>query len=540
MDGSLPFQTDDKCNFSPKVVQRITYIHGANSKKVIACYLDIEEAGPTELFEVALDQLETFHWETVSEQCCFDYHISPATLRRYIANLVRRQLPNTPLKKIYQVDHVGTHIIAGKPIFCAGKEIIRPSDSSEDSPEIVSLVEGKQLEVDPSMTEDEAIVKVFDLISVNPTVISPILLQTLCYLMRQAYEDVGKPPCICLFLYGPSGTFKTTIASFLTQLYNRKEGIKSPSRLNASSSAAAMMLRDAWDEVVVLDDLCPDPSNDIRKQQEETLIEVTRYIGDGTLPARLKGNKMWNSCIHCGVLFTGEYLIGTGSDAARILPVEIQRTDGIQLKYFQDHPLILSTFYYNFIRWYLTNYSEIVTYLKKWLDHYSNTEFSVHNRLKETHFFLLTTHAILISYCVEKGVLEKADALKLNDDFLVLLNSMIDSQNQRVKHDASGTASVEEPVDYSSRLRAYYQQEAFNIASRVADFQETVHDGVLHHHKLYLRRESLASLFSEELDCAIEQWTQNNLLEVGKTSKTKQISKLRGKRFYVFPLAKLK
>ena len=58
----------------------------------------------------------------------------------------------------------------------------------------------------------------------------------------------------------------------------------------------------------------------------------------------------------CGVLFTGEYLIGTGSDAARLFPVEMQQPDGVKLKYFQDRPLVISTFYYFYISWFVSHY----------------------------------------------------------------------------------------------------------------------------------------------------------------------------------------
>lgn len=94
-------------------------------------------------------------------------------------------------------------------------------------------------------------------------------------------------------------------------------------------------------------------------------MEVVRYIADGTIPARMKGNKLLEGSPRCGVVFTGEYIVGRGSDAARILPVEMLRPDSEKLKYFQDHPLIISTFYYFFIRWLVENYSEMDSFLSR-------------------------------------------------------------------------------------------------------------------------------------------------------------------------------
>ena len=231
--------------------------------------------------------------------------------------------------------------------------------------------------------------------------------------MRQAYVDAGKEPRVCLFLYGRTGTQKTTIASFLTQIYNRSSGIISPQRLNASIPAAVKIILDACDEVIVLDDLFPADHHSVRSQQEETLIEVTRYIGDGTVPARIKGKEVTKKTPRCGVLFTGEYLIGTGSDAARLFPVEMQQPDGTKLQYFQDRPLVISTFYYFYISWFISHYDEITRFLKEWLDYYRTFDLGVHSRLQETHFFLNTAFILLLTYCQERHVLSKEDATRL-------------------------------------------------------------------------------------------------------------------------------
>ena len=86
-------------------------------------------------------------------------------------------------------------------------------------------------------------------------------------LLRQAYEDAGSRPSFCIFLHGRTGTQKTTLASFLTQIYNRADGIAEPTRLNTSHASAVEMLIDLTDQVKVFDDLFPAASDSIRKKQ---------------------------------------------------------------------------------------------------------------------------------------------------------------------------------------------------------------------------------------------------------------------------------
>ena len=55
--------------------------------------------------------------------------------------------------------------------------------------------------------------------------------------------------------------------------------------------AAINVISETADDIVALDDLCPLESGQIHRQQEELLIHIAWCIGDGTVPARMKGNK---------------------------------------------------------------------------------------------------------------------------------------------------------------------------------------------------------------------------------------------------------
>jgi len=473
-------------------------------------------------------------WWEKETHCRLNPEVPESKIRRYLENAVKEAMEGAPMRKIYQLSRTGLFMIKEEAIFCTGLEVVRLSTSTISDEEVEVLRLKQHLEIDSKLSEAEAVSKMFDFISLSPNAGRVILAHKLIYLMYQAYVEAGKKPNVCVFLYGKTGTNKTTFSAFLTQMYNRSSGIASPCRLNASIAAAVEKITEVSDDTVVLDDLFPAESNSIRRQQEETFLEVTRYIADGTIPARMKGKNILEGSPRCGVVFTGEYIVGRGSDAARLLPVEMQRPDSDKLKYFQDHPLIISTFYYYFIRWLVENYGEIVALLKAWLCEYQKKDSGVHRRLQETDFFFNTAYALLIQYCCDKIFLTKGDAIRLFNSFRELLTALVQQQDERVFQE---TSRKEESKNYWECIRALYKNRQLSVADSAKCFDKDLNDGVIHNNILYLRREKLSEYFPEaDISDIADELASQGVLEVGKNSRTKQISVLRGMRFYAIPL----
>ena len=128
----------------------------------------------------------------------------------------------------------------------------------------------------------------------------------------------------------------------------------------------------------------------------------------------------------------------------------MQQPDGTKLQYFQDRPLVISTFYYFYISWFISHYDEITRFLKEWLDYYRTIDLGVHSRLQETHFFLNTAFILLLTYCQEQHVLSKEDATRLEKAFSKLLLTLVRQQDQRVKQN---TQKGEDHAEYIGRIR---------------------------------------------------------------------------------------
>ena len=164
-----------------------------------------------------------------------------------------------------------------------------------------------------------------------------ILSHSLMYVMHRAFIDAGVIPCCCLFIVGAPSKLKTPYAAFQTQLYNRDDGIKSPKGLKGTLAGVEALLFQQDDCVVVLDDLFPTENKETKDKLEKNLLGIARIIGNNSGRVKMKGNKVENKEPTCGVLFTGEYNIGSGSDAVRLLSINIETPiDSAKFKELND------------------------------------------------------------------------------------------------------------------------------------------------------------------------------------------------------------
>lgn len=532
----LSIEGSPLANFIPRI-NEITYIRNCVGDKVdtqITGHLDFGESSPGPSFTMPIEEISNFDWRNLDDRCRY-YPKAPLNkIKRYLEDAVHTSMENAPRQTTYKLDRLGVHIIEGKVMFCTGQGVILPPDSTMSHSSFQLSSSEQRLMIDKELSEADAISEMLDFLSLSANPARVLLTHKLVYLMRQAYIDAGIEPRICIYLYGQSGTQKTTYSNLLTQMYNCDEGIKSPVRLNASIPSAIKILLQTSDDVVVLDDLYPADFKQVRNQQEETLIEITRYIGDGIMPARMRGNKLSTNRPKCGVVFTGEYIIGSGSDAARLLPVEMMKPDGEKLKHFQDFPLIIPTFYYYYISWFISHYKEIIECLKSFLDCYRKDNSPIHDRLRDTHFFLNTAYVLLLQYCYEQNLLSEQDVHRLHQSFLDLLSMLVQEQNERTQTNITKD-TVSKSSDYLALIRSLYRNGDFLIADSKASFRKELHDGVRHKDCLCLRGEKLESYLNAKASDIADELVQQGVLEVGKGSRSKQISGLNGLRFYFIP-----
>lgn len=521
------------CNFTLKVagVDAVRFDGvGERIHRVRVCFnFGKENTEGRKIHDIPLGEIDRTCWRDLDIRCCYNPEIPKMKVERYLSASIREQLRKAPKRQVEYLTNVGMYKIDGQPIFCTGKAFIQGQAKKTDHVIEIASLEGN-LDVNDNLTEYDAAKEIFDFIILSPEAGQILLAYKLGCFMRMAYEETGKMPKGCIYLYGKTGIQKTTFSSFLTQTYNRSKGIKSPPRLNASVAAAVQKTGD----VAILDDLFPAESVRVRSQMEETFIEIVRYIADGSLPAKMQGKKLSQESPKCGVILTGEYIIGKGSDAARILPVEMVKPDVRKLQYFQENPVNISSFYFYYISWFIEHYDETCGILKEMWLIYENTDLGVHDRLREMHFFLSTAYFLFLQYCFEKEFLSQSDANRLYQSFNKLLTILVKQQDERVQ---MGAPEQFEDTDYWKIIRELYKSKKFRIADNVDTFDKKQHDSVIFRNCLYFRGECLERFFPNmnPAEIAVEL-ERKGVLQVGKDAKTKQISRLNGLRFYVIPL----
>ena len=206
------------CNFCPKVLATIKVHTDTESDPILAVKLCLtfDDNKKSEAFIESIAKLDEVEWLEKDVRCRFHPEFPKNKAQRYLADFVRAALPNVPTADSYSISRLGTHIINGNVFFCTGGELICSPAGQKNVTDIQLEIMPYHLDIDTSLFEEEAAVGILDYISLYPNAGRIELAQTLLYLQRQAYEKVWKSPCVIVFVYGKTGTKKTTTVAFIS------------------------------------------------------------------------------------------------------------------------------------------------------------------------------------------------------------------------------------------------------------------------------------------------------------------------------------
>ena len=506
-----------------------------------------------------LSKLDKINWVDKDIRCIIHPDITPATAQRYIANHVREKLPRTSQKQ-YRLKDVGMHFVEKEPVYYAGSEVIRPPHKEgSDRPVIEPGSVRYSLDFNPNLTEEEAVADMFELMSLFPDFSRPVMAYNLAYFMRELYAHAWEPPRFCIYTYGLSDSRKTTLSELLCRLYNRSKGRQSLPRLDTSIAQSVRIIYSASNCVHVFDDLCPSDSNDVVRYQEKTFSQIVRIIGDGIEPGRvdIKGLDEEKPPPSAGVILTGEkYSIRTPSTAARMLPIEVappsDETLGRLVEFQKVKRLSVSTFYRNFIQWIIANYTWAQDFLSKWWDAYSNFSFAaqygveLHGRLKETHYYMNTSYIMFLEYCSEKGFISEGETEKLRQSFLELITKLV--LDQQAWYDQCNINKLDIQIDYLTYFRKLHMDKTLSLAPSVKEFDEEIHDGIIHLGCLCIHGERFREIIeaaNANPDEVLDDLQAQGALRFQSGKKRKKtiqvyIKENKKKRFYAIKLTHLK
>jgi hypothetical protein len=528
-------------NFWPNVEGLVEQCNGNTKSKFANLNITLTDVEDCISETVPIKDLDKLDWKNDVDYRCFINPDVPKA-KEHIASLIHLNCYGKEPTKTTVIDRLGTHVIAGVACFNAGSMLIWP-DGLEDKPDVKwSPIPNTRLAIDSDCSECEADYGMTRIVDLSHEVGRIDLAFNILNVTREAFTCAGITPRVSLFKYGFTGVKKTTSSAFVSQIYNRDKPLESPTRLNASVPAAVKLLYEKADCAVILDDLFASQASDIRRQQEKTLLEITRVIGDGIEPARMRGEKVAKAPPRCGAFFTGEMLIGSGSDAARLVPVKMTvPIDNEKLTACQQEPLILSTFYYFFIKWYITEFYKLVKLIEEWKTVYRRTKTGIHDRLQEAQFCLEAAYRLYLTYRIDRGFITKDTGKEEYNIYYQQLRAIIKEQNLRTNQ----SRGVNLDINYLALIRSMYQDKQLKLVSGVNDFEVKEHDGIIYKGYLYLRRDKLMKKIhlyeaSADFDDVLKNLKDQKALKLGgKGCNSRKITGKCRLRFYTIPLAKL-
>ncbi len=530
------------CNFIPQVLS-VVQICDSDSKVIeeaVKLSLVFEDDARKEI-TLALSELEHIDWPKRDSRCIINTNYR--NVRIYIANVVRAGLYNAPTETMYRLERTGIHRIGEKVIFVAGDRVITGSSATEMDSNFELEQLSFRLDIDSELTPREAFNGMRELISLSPETGRVLVAHVISGITRRAFKEAGLSPCTALVIVGKSGMLKSHYIPHLVQLYNRADRIGAATRFNSTKRFIEDVLCEYSECTAVIDDLHTAESGGIKRKNEDTAEEIIRRIGDDTGRGHMEGSAQVQKRFMGNVVFIGEYAIGMASTIPRELVVNItKRPNGEVLDKYQRHqPLLVSTFYFFFIQWYVDHFDEIRNEIDKRLTELRKTGVNsrIHGRLYDTKFYLLTAYMFFLEFCKESEFISDRDIVYEYRDFSSQLDVLISEQQARFRSN-----SMAERVDYLDLIRNLYRQERFCVAKNKKNFNPDKHEGLICYECLCLRGKSLERKIkninsSLRLDDCIKELLAKNVLKLVENKNTVQVNGTGGKRFYAIKLDKL-
>lgn len=528
--------------FVPSVVGVVKVVNSTNvEREEVRVRLCFKDGSSTET-NVPLSDLDRVNWFEIDHRCIVNPEYRQA--RKFIANAIRAGISNAPVETRYILDRTGIHHFNDNLIFAAGDRVISRSSAPEATPNFELGQLPFHLDIDKSISPSEAINGMLELMSLSQEIGPVLVAHVISGIIRAAFKEAGLTPCAILVIVGKSGMLKSHYVPHLVQLYNRADGIGPVTRFNSTKRFIEEALYEYSECTAVIDDLHTAESGSIKRRNEETAEEIIRRIADDTGRGRMDGKSQVQQHFRGNAVFIGEYTIGKASTIPRALIANITKPpNGATLdKYQRSQPLLVSTFYYYFIQWYVDHFDEIrdgidaeLTKLRE-----ASALSTTHGRLRDTQFYLQTSYKLFCEFCKDSGYCSEKDARDTYNAFSVQINELVQAQQARFKE------SVEaKQIDYLALIRNLYKHDSFRIAKTPKGFDPDKHDGLIYYDCLCLRGKSLEREIRRiephsSLNECVSALLNKGALKLVGSKNTVQVNGTGGKRFYAIKLSKLK
>lgn len=251
--------------------------------------------------------------------------------------------------------------------------------------------------------------------------ISTMIMFSLLGVLYRPFKEAGYSPKFLLFLYGKTGSMKTTIAKILFSQLGDDKVRDNPRRIDSDTivSFERAVIESGYDTVTLIDDYNPAKSRKKKEEMVNKLESIVRLVGDASSKSR--SNVKLEDCrgegVQGTVVLTGE-LRGKGlSSNLRCLYCKMarERVNVEAVTWFQGNHNLYTTIIYEFAKYVGGSWTSIVTYIR---NNFPNMRRRISNVLSERRLVdsVVTLHLvydIMLNFLLNYCKVEEAEVMKI-------------------------------------------------------------------------------------------------------------------------------
>ena len=385
------------CNFDIEAKKIIIQDNGLFIEKYCIFKCILANNNESKIVKIKYNELNSDKWilnVLGVKYCLFPIDKSYEYLKVYIAQKFEH------ISVEIEYIHVGWRVINNKFVYLHGGGAIGDYNIN------ITGDKGKIINVDNGIRKEKALIDSINMLNISDNILKtlPLLLYSHLGVLREVYVQAGFEPHFTIWVYGLTGSMKTSVSKVFFNIFNRERDYISGT-FKDTKTAVEIKASEYKDSILLLDDYHPTTLSAEKKAMESLASHVLRIYGDGISKSRSNKNlgKAQEYPPRGLCVITGEDIIGGESSVARFIGIEVCPGDykSDVLMYYQNNPLIYSTHIYYFIECISQYFNEIVSFIKLKFNSYRNevlNEFR-HKRLSDSYAFLCLTYDILLQYC---------------------------------------------------------------------------------------------------------------------------------------------
>lgn len=427
-DGELCYRKDKKfiklCNMLIIPVAQVIITDGIHEEKYLELTGILNGNRKLSNIKVKLQDLRNSNW--IENRWGIQCILYPASkCYEKILCAIKLACKDIETKKIYKT--IGWSKIGKNYYYLHGNGVVGGNCN-----EIIYTNLNKfTLTIDKGINKGKVYNKSLKLLGIAPM---SVTLPLFCFSILSTINTLLKlnklEPKFTLWLYGETGSRKTTLASLFFNIFNQQVAPEISANFKDTKTALEIKMFEYKDCVLLMDDYHPTDKLAEKKDMEDKAEFILRVYGDRIQKSRSNINltKQREFMPRGLCAITAEDVISVQSNMARCINVPIAKNcvDLNQLTRFQKMPLMFPTAIYNFIGW-LTDFVNIEKCLPnldldKFREKYRHSD--IHFRLIDSVWALKYAYYLYLKYGIAIGEIrieEAEERLEIAENIFIKL-----------------------------------------------------------------------------------------------------------------------